>query len=62
VGVTFLPIATYNANKYNRKCITITIKLAPEFFDAKLIICITHKPGEGLMQIIGFKIWPQRGN
>jgi hypothetical protein len=33
--------------------------MAPEFFDAKLIICITFpdKPGEGSMQVIGFKIW-----
>jgi hypothetical protein len=32
------------------------VKLGPEFFDAKLIICITFpdKPGEGLMQVIDF--------
>jgi hypothetical protein len=32
-----------------------------EFFDAKLIICITFldKPGEGSTQLIGFKIWPR---
>jgi hypothetical protein len=38
------------------------VKLAPEFFDAKLIICITFsdKPG-GLMQVISFKIWLQIG-
>jgi hypothetical protein len=35
--------------------------LMPEFFDAKLIVCITFpdKPGEDLMQVIGFKIWQQ---
>jgi hypothetical protein len=36
------------------------VKLAPEFCDAKLIICITFldKPGEGSMQVTGYKIWP----
>jgi hypothetical protein len=35
------------------------VKWAPEFFGAKLIICIIFpdKPGEGLTQVIGFKIW-----
>jgi hypothetical protein len=34
------------------------VKLAPEFFDARLIICITfpEKPGESSTQVIGFKI------
>jgi hypothetical protein len=37
--------------------------MAPEFFDAKLIICITFpdKAGEVLMQVIGFKVWIQTG-
>jgi hypothetical protein len=31
----------------------------PEFFVAKFIICnmFPDKPGEGLMQVTGFKIW-----
>jgi hypothetical protein len=35
----------------------------PEFFDAKLIISITFsdKHGEGLTQVMGFKIWPWAG-
>jgi hypothetical protein len=39
------------------------VKLATEFFDFKLIICITSpdKPGEGSTQLIGFKIWPRIG-
>jgi hypothetical protein len=39
------------------------VKLVPEFFDAKLIMCITYvdKPGEGLTNVIGFKIWPWIG-
>jgi hypothetical protein len=39
------------------------IKLAPEFFDAALIILVTFpdKPGEGSTQVMGFKIWPQIG-
>jgi hypothetical protein len=39
------------------------VKLAPEFFDAKLIVCITFpdKPGEGSTQVIGFKIWARIG-
>jgi hypothetical protein len=39
------------------------VKLAPEFFDAKLIICITFpdKSGESSTQITGFKIWPWIG-
>jgi hypothetical protein len=39
------------------------VKLAQEFSGAKLIICITfpNKPGEVLMQVIGFKIWPWIG-
>jgi hypothetical protein len=34
------------------------VKLAPEFFHAKLIICMTFpdKPGDGLTQVIRFKI------
>jgi hypothetical protein len=41
---------------YNNSC--FDVKLAPEFFDAKLIICITFpdKPGEGSMLVTGFKI------
>jgi hypothetical protein len=37
------------------------VKLAPEFFDDKLIICITFpdKPGEGSTQVISFKILPR---
>jgi hypothetical protein len=37
--------------------------LAPELFDAKLIICITllDKPGEGSTQVTGFKIWLRIG-
>jgi hypothetical protein len=37
--------------KYNNR--HFDIKLAPEFFDAKLIICTTFldKPGEGLIQV-----------
>jgi hypothetical protein len=47
-------------NAKNWKYIRITIfllKLAPEFFDAKLIICITFpdKPGDILMWVLGFK-------
>jgi hypothetical protein len=36
------------------------VRVAPEFSDAKLIICITFpdKPEEGSTQVIGFKIWP----
>jgi hypothetical protein len=39
------------------------VKLAPEFFDTKSIICITFpdKPGEGLTQVTGFKICPRTG-
>jgi hypothetical protein len=39
------------------------VKLAPEFFGAKLIICITFpdKPEEGSAQVRGFKIWLQIG-
>jgi hypothetical protein len=39
------------------------VKLAPEFFDAKLVICITFpdKPGESSTQVTGFKIWPWIG-
>jgi hypothetical protein len=35
------------------------VKLAPEFFDTKLIICIAFrdKPGEGSTPEIGFRIW-----
>jgi hypothetical protein len=38
---------------------TFGVKLAPEFFDAELIICVTFldKPGEGSTQVTGFKIW-----
>jgi hypothetical protein len=44
-------------NVYNRH---FDVKLAPEFFDAKLIICITFpdKRGEVSTQVIGFKICP----
>jgi hypothetical protein len=37
--------------------------LVPEFFDAKHIICITFPdyPGEGSVQVRGFKIWPGIG-
>jgi hypothetical protein len=37
----------------------LNVKLVPEFFDAKLIICITFpdKPGDGSMQVIGSKFW-----
>jgi hypothetical protein len=46
---------------YNSRHVYFT--LASEFFDAKLIIFIafTEKPGEGLTQVIGFKIWPRIG-
>jgi hypothetical protein len=39
------------------------VKLAPEFFYAKIIICITFLDtlGEGSMQVIGFKMWLQIG-
>jgi hypothetical protein len=52
-GVAFLRIAGYIEN--NRH---FDVKRAPQFFDAKLIICATFpdKPGEG--SAIGFKIWP----
>jgi hypothetical protein len=38
------------------------VKLVPQFFDAKLIICLTFcdKPA-GFMQVIGFKISPPIG-
>jgi hypothetical protein len=41
---------------YNNRHFDVT--LVPEFFDAKLIICITFpdKPGEVLMLVIGIKI------
>jgi hypothetical protein len=48
---------TYNNRHFD-------VKLAPpEFFDAKLIICITFPdtPGEGSTQVIGFKISPWIG-
>jgi hypothetical protein len=47
---------TYNNRHFD-------VKLAPEFFDGKLIICITFpdKPEEGSKQVIGFKIWPRIG-
>jgi hypothetical protein len=39
------------------------VKLAPEFFDAKLIVCITFpdKPEQGSTRLIGFEIWPRIG-
>jgi hypothetical protein len=36
------------------------VKLAPEFFDAKLITCIVL-PEEVSMQVMGFRIWPRIG-
>jgi hypothetical protein len=37
---------------------TFYVKLAPEFFDAKVITCIIfpEKPGGGPMQVTDFKI------
>jgi hypothetical protein len=45
-------LETYNNRHFD-------VKLAPEFFDASFIICITFpdKPGEGSTQVIVFKIW-----
>jgi hypothetical protein len=39
------------------------VKLAPELFYAKIIICITFLDtlGVGSMQVIGFKMWLQIG-
>jgi hypothetical protein len=46
---------------YNNR--NFDVKLAAEFFDDKLIICITFpdKPGEGSTQVIGFKICLRMG-
>jgi hypothetical protein len=37
--------------------------MAPEFFAAKFVVCITFhdKPGERQAQVTSFKIWPQKG-
>jgi hypothetical protein len=37
------------------------VKLVPEFIEAKFIIRVTlpYKLREDLMQVLGYKIWPQ---
>jgi hypothetical protein len=50
-----------NRGTYNNR--HFDVKLAPEFSDAKVTICIAFpdKPGEVSKQVIGFKIWPRMG-
>jgi hypothetical protein len=60
--MALMQVAACNQKRVKRKTYNnrhFDVKLAPEFFDARLIICITFPdgPGEVSIQVISFKIW-----
>jgi hypothetical protein len=60
-----MQISGHNENAKNgkRNNLHFDVKLAPDSFDAKLIICIAFpdEPGECSTQVTGFKTWPRIG-